>query len=94
LIGLAVYAMLLIFTGLSWRLRFIAAWDIGVSFVLVALFVGLRKSSADTIKRRALRQDTGKWTVLILSLVAATAATTARARAAQVPPSRWATTSL
>ena len=73
LISLAVYAMLLIFTALPWRIRFISAWDIGVSFVLVALFVGLRKSSAETIKRRALRQDTGKWTVLILSLVAATA---------------------
>jgi uncharacterized membrane protein len=73
LISLAVYAVLLIFTGLSWRIRFIAAWDIGVSFLLAALFIGLRKSSADTIKRRALRQDTGKWTVLILSLVAATA---------------------
>jgi uncharacterized membrane protein len=73
LISLAVYAILLIFTSLSWRIRFIAAWDIGVSFVLVALFVGLRKSSAETIKRRALLQDTGKWTVLILSLFAATA---------------------
>jgi uncharacterized membrane protein len=73
LISLAVYAILLIFTSLSWRIRFIAAWDIGVSFLLVALFVGLRNSSAETIKRRALLQDTGKWTVLILSLVAATA---------------------
>jgi uncharacterized membrane protein len=73
LIGLAVYALLLVFTGLSWRPRFIAAWDIGASFTLAALFIGLRKSSVETIKRRALRQDGGKWAVLVFALVAATA---------------------
>jgi uncharacterized membrane protein len=72
-IGFAVYALLVTYTGLAWRIRFIAAWDIGVTFVLVALFVGLRKSSAQMIKHRALRQDGGKWAVLILSLFAATA---------------------
>jgi uncharacterized membrane protein len=73
LLGLAVYALLLIFTGLSWRIRFIAAWDIGVGFALAALYIGLRKSSAENIKNRALLQDAGKWTVLVLALVAATA---------------------
>jgi uncharacterized membrane protein len=72
-IGLATYALLLLFTGLTWRLRFIAAWDIGASFALAALFIGLRKSSAEAMKRNALRQDTGKWAVLVLSLVAASA---------------------
>jgi uncharacterized membrane protein len=33
----------------------------------------LRKSSAEDIKRRALRQDGGKWAVLLPALVAATA---------------------
>ena len=73
LIGLVVYAVLLVFTSLSWRLRFISAWDIGASFVLAALFLGLRKSSTEDIKRMALRQDGGKWAVLLLALVAATA---------------------
>jgi uncharacterized membrane protein len=73
LIGLAVYALLLVLTGLSWRLRFIAAWDIGASFALAALFIELRKSSAETIKHRALRLDGGKWAVLVFALVAATA---------------------
>ena len=73
LIGLVVYAVLLVFTSLSWRLRFISAWDIGASFVLAALFFGLRKSSTEDIKRMALRQDGGKWAVLLLALVAATA---------------------
>jgi uncharacterized membrane protein len=72
-IGLAVYALLLAYTGLAWRLRFIAAWDISVSYTLAALFIGLRKSSAENIKLRALRQDAGKWAVLVLSLFAATA---------------------
>jgi uncharacterized membrane protein len=73
LLGLAVYALLMLLTGLSWRLRFIAAWDIGTSFALVALFIGLRKESPEDIKRRAKIQDAGKWTVLSLALVAATA---------------------
>jgi uncharacterized membrane protein len=73
LVGLAVYALLFSVTGLSWRLRFISAWDVGVSFALVALFLGLRKSPAEAMKRNALRQDTGKWVVLVLALVAATA---------------------
>ena len=72
-LGLAVYALLLVFTGLSPRVRFIAAWDIGVSFTLVALFIGLRGSSASAIMGRAIKQDAGKWTVLVLALVAATA---------------------
>jgi uncharacterized membrane protein len=68
-----VYALLLVFTGLSWRLRLIAAWNIGATFVLAALFLGLRKSTTENIKRRALRQDVGKWAVLLLAMVAATA---------------------
>lgn len=73
LVGIAIYALLLGFTGIHWRLRFIAAWDIGSSAALLALFAGLRNSPAEDMKRNALRQDTGKWVVLILSLVAATA---------------------
>ena len=72
-IGIAVYALLLGFTGIHWRLRFIAAWDIGASAALLALFIGLRKSPAEDMKRNALRQDTGKWVVLILALIAAIA---------------------
>jgi uncharacterized membrane protein len=73
LIGLAVYALLLFVAGLSWRLRFITAWDVGASFALAALFIGLRKSPPEAMTRNALRQDAGKWAVLILTLVAATA---------------------
>jgi uncharacterized membrane protein len=73
LVGLGVYALLFFATDVAGRLRFIAAWDVGASFALIALLFGLRKSSAATIKRIAARQDAGKWAVLFLSLLAATA---------------------
>jgi uncharacterized membrane protein len=73
LIGLATYAMLFLDADVGGRLRFIIAWDVGASVALVALFFGLRKSSATTIKQIAARQDTGKWVVLVLCLLAATA---------------------
>jgi uncharacterized membrane protein len=73
LIGLGTYALLFFDADVGGRLRFIVAWDVGASFALAALFFGLRKSSATTIKQIAARQDAGKWVVLILCLLAATA---------------------
>jgi uncharacterized membrane protein len=73
LIGVLVYALLFFATNVDGRLRFIAAWDVGASAALIAMFFGLRNSSAATIKRIAARQDAGKWAVLSLTLVAATA---------------------
>jgi uncharacterized membrane protein len=73
LIGVFTYALLFFATDVGGRIRFIAAWDVGTSAALIALFFGLRKSSAATIKQIAERQDAGKWAVLILALVAATA---------------------
>lgn len=72
-VGLCTYALLFFVTGVAWRLRLIAAWDVGASLALVALFFGLRKSSAATMKQNAIRQDTGKWAVLVFTLFAATA---------------------
>ena len=73
LAGLGTYALLLLVNALDSRMRFIAAWDAGASVALVALFFGLRKSSAATMKRNALREDAGKWAVLAFTLIAATA---------------------
>ena len=73
LVGLGAYVLLLLATDVNERLRFIAAWDVGASFALVALYFGLRNTSAATIKRIAARQDAGKWAVLALCLLAATA---------------------
>ncbi len=71
--GLAVYAVLLFVPDLSWRLRFISAWDFGASVALLLLFIGLRKSPPNAMKRNALRLDAGKWAVLVLSMLAAVA---------------------
>jgi len=73
LVGLVTYALLAFGTAMSWRSRFIGAWDVGASVALVALFFGLRKSSTATMKQNAIRQDTGKWAVLVLTVLAATA---------------------
>jgi len=73
LIGVFTYALFFFATDVEGRMRFIAAWDVGASAALIALFFGLRKSSAVTIKQIAERQDAGKWAVLSLTLVAATA---------------------
>jgi len=72
-VGLSVYALMLFATAADGRLRFIGAWDSGVSVALIAMFFGLRNSSAAAMKQIAERQDAGKWAVLILALVAATA---------------------
>ncbi len=73
LVGLCTYLLLFFAADVNGRLRFIAAWDLGASFALVALFLGLRNSSAATMKQIAERQDAGKWTVLVLCVLAATA---------------------
>ena len=73
MVGLAVYIVLFFVPRMSWRVHFITAWDVGVSFALVALLLGLRKSPPEEMKSNALRQDTGKWVVLVLALVAAIA---------------------
>lgn len=73
LLGVIVYVALLTFTGLPWRLRFITAWDIGVTSALVAISLGLRDVPLDVIKYNAMRQDSGKGAVLILALLASVA---------------------
>ena len=89
LVGLLTYLLLFLAANVNGRLRFIAAWDVGASFALVALLLGLRKSSATTMKRIAERQDAGKWTVLVLCLLAATASLVVIAT--EMPPIKNAT---
>ena len=73
LTGLVVYMFLLLASPVTARLRFILAWDIGVIVALSAMFFGLRKCSPERMRAIAARQITGKWTVLILTVVAASA---------------------
>jgi uncharacterized membrane protein len=53
-------------------LRFILSWDAGVLVALI-LLIGLRNALPDMMKRIAALQDAGKWTVLLLTLIAGTA---------------------
>ena len=69
--GIFVYALLITSTDADGRMRFIAAWDSGATFALIALFLGLRNSSAAAMKQLAERQDAGKWAVLALAVLAA-----------------------
>src|SRR3954468_19083447 len=70
--GILAYALLLMFGDAPGRIRFILAWDVGV-FLAMVLLAGLRNTSPETMKRIADRQDAGKWAVLLLTLLAATA---------------------
>ena len=70
---IVVFAYLRFATDAGGRIQFIGAWDSSVTFLLAAMFFGLRNSSAAAMKQLAERQDAGKWAVLILALVAATA---------------------
>jgi uncharacterized membrane protein len=71
--GILIYLLLLLVTSVSSRLRFILAWDIGVTVALLAMLFGLRNCSPDRMRAIAARQVTGKWTVLGLTVVAALA---------------------
>jgi uncharacterized membrane protein len=70
--GILAYALLLMLGDTPGRIRFMLAWDVGV-FLAMVLLVGLRNTSPETMKRIADRQDAGKWAVLLLTLLAATA---------------------
>ena len=80
--GILIYALLFVISSMSGRLRFILSWDVGV-LVATALLIGLRRALPDTLKRIAAQQDAGKWTVLLLTLIAASA--TLVAIAGEVP---------
>jgi uncharacterized membrane protein len=81
--GIAVYLLLLLVPAMSGRLRFIVAWDVGVTVALLAMMIGLRNASPERMRAAAARQVTGKWTVLGLTVVAASASLVAIA--AEVP---------
>jgi len=70
--GALIYLLLFLLSSTPGRLRFILSWDAGVLVAMVLLF-GLRNTPPDTMKRIAAQQDAGKWIVLLLTLIAASA---------------------
>ncbi len=81
--GVVIYLLLLFVGGVSGRLRFILSWDIGVTVALLAMLIGLSNTTPARMRTIAARQVTGKWTVLGLTVVAASASLVAIA--AEVP---------
>jgi uncharacterized membrane protein len=71
--GIVVYLLLLLVDSISGRLRFILAWDIGVAMALVLMLLTLRNASPERMRAIAARQVVGKWVVLGLTVVAASA---------------------
>jgi uncharacterized membrane protein len=71
--GIVVYLLLLFVDSISGRLRFILAWDIGVTVALTLMLITLRHASPERMRTFAARQVTGKWTVLGLTVLAASA---------------------
>ncbi|HVY05176.1 MAG TPA: DUF1345 domain-containing protein [Burkholderiales bacterium] len=81
--GCLIYLLLLFFDSIPGRLRFILSWDAGV-LVATLLLIQIRDVSPEVMKRIAAQQDAGKWMVLFLTLVAASASLVAIA--GEVPP--------
>jgi uncharacterized membrane protein len=71
--GIVVYLLLLGVNSISGRLRFILSWDIGVLVALALMLATLRHASPERICTIAARQVVGKWTVLGLTVIAASA---------------------
>ena len=71
--GIVVYLLLLFVDSISGRLRFILAWDIGVTVALTLMLLHPASCSPDRMRAIAARQVVGKWTVLGLTVVAASA---------------------
>ena len=71
--GILVYLLLLFVDSISGRLRFILAWDIGVLVALTLMLLTLRHAAPEKMRTIAARQVVGKWTVLGLTIIAASA---------------------
>ena len=71
--GIVVYLLLLLVDSISGRLRFILAWDIGVAVALALMLLTLRNATPERMRTIAARQVSGKWTVLTLTVLAASA---------------------
>ena len=60
-------------TGLKLPVRFLIGWDTGISIYLVLAFAMMMRSTQHTIRRRAIQQREGRWTILAVMTLAACA---------------------
>ncbi len=78
-----MFLILALLTSMPARLSFVLSWDVGV-LVATLLLIRIRGASPDVMKKIAEQQDAGKWMVLFLTLIAASASLVAIA--GEVPP--------
>jgi uncharacterized membrane protein len=71
-VGGLMFLLLIFLSSLPVRLSFVLSWDVGV-LVAILLLVRIRGVSPDVMKKIAEQQDAGKWMVLFLTLIAASA---------------------
>src|SRR5437867_5234797 len=72
-LGLFLTAGLTLLTGWRPATRLLASWDLGVTFYLVLAFRMMVGADVHHIRRRAARQDEGRFSILVLTVVAALA---------------------
>jgi uncharacterized membrane protein len=82
-VGALMFLLLFFLSSLPVRLCFVLSWDVGV-LVAILLLIRIRSVSPDVMKKIAEQQDAGKWMVLFLTLIAASASLVAIA--GEVPP--------
>jgi uncharacterized membrane protein len=70
-LGFAVFALLP--ESLRWTTRAIVAWDCGVALFMGLIFMLWMHDTASTMHARALSEDEGRHSILLLSLLAAIA---------------------
>jgi uncharacterized membrane protein len=58
---------------LQLSLRFLIGWDLSIGLYLVLAFMMMARSTQQTIRRRAIRQREGRWTILTVMTLAACA---------------------
>ena len=71
-VGVVTFVALQALAGLSGRLAFIGAFDVGASVTLLAIYIRFRRSSVAEMKENAIGQDVGQYAVLAFTSIAAT----------------------
>lgn len=68
--GLALAIYLALPSALAPATRFIIGWDLGIAAFLAATLTMMLRASIERMRRRAALQDSGRWTILALTVAA------------------------